>query len=61
MPLKTPKSKDAIVISLFAMDMVKTYVDKRYNYKPKERIISIEKSALTRAIKLGIKLSGVKN
>jgi len=56
---KTPKSKRVVTMPLFIMDMVKAYANKRYDYKPKERLLLLTKSSLTRAMKLGIELSGV--
>ncbi len=44
---------------IFIMDEVKEYKNKRYNYKTHERLFLFNKSSLTRAMKLGIKISKI--
>lgn len=61
MTQKTPKSKRVITMPKFLMEDVRAYANKRYDYKPNERLIPLAKTSLTRAMNIGIKRSGVKH
>lgn len=58
---KTPKSIRTITLPVFLCDMIKTYSDRLYDYKPSERLFMLNKFALHNEMKRGIKRSNLKH
>lgn len=57
---KTPKSKRLITLPFEIMQMVKDYAATLYNYTPDARLFLTSKHSLSREMKRGCELSGVK-
>ncbi len=57
---KTPKSKREISLPKKILDMIKTYSETLYDYKPNERLFLTSKYSLKRQMVYGCKKSGVK-
>ncbi len=59
-PPKTPKSTRVVSLPVEIMNMVQEYYGMLYDYDPNARLFATSKSALTREMERGCKLSGVK-
>lgn len=57
---KTPKSKRIVQIPEFLCDMVQSYAEKLYDYKPNERLFPITKHYLQHEMHRGVIKSGIK-
>ncbi|MEE1283933.1 MAG: site-specific integrase, partial [Acutalibacteraceae bacterium] len=59
-PPKTPKSTRVVSLPVEIMNMVQEYYGMLYDYDPNARLFATSKSALTREMERGCKISGVK-